>query len=266
MKKLIVVSDWASDPLSSQEFKSVVEGFLREPNVDNIGFVSSTPSTIHTAFLTSQLVETEESYGGPQETIVFQNTDPRLEKSGAKFIIVRLKSGLFVCGPNAGYNFSLIKSKIDELYHYSGFENKTQFRSKDLFARICAHLIDEMEDELDLEEGPTDIIPELRGKFVGHIDSFGNIKTTITHEDLKGKYDYGEKILIQLNNIKREAIFTESLFAADLGTLVIYPGSSGPKNNRYLEISAWSHFNEGKFSTGSFAFGNPLPGMEIIVH
>ncbi len=270
MKKLIVICDWADDSLNCQEFRSVVEGYLKDPIMMNIGFVSSTPSTVHTSFLINQVIETEERYGRPQETIVFQNTDPRLQSNegidkaeGAEFIINRLKSGFFVCGPNAGNNFSLIKSKIDELYHYPGFNEESQFRSRDLYARICAHLMDEIEDELDLEEGSTEIIPELRGNFIGHIDSFGNIKTTITREELKGKYEYENIIRVKINDVEKKVRFVDNIFGGKLGELVMYPGSSGLKDNPYLEISIWRHFTEKDISTGAYSFNNPRPGTEI---
>lgn len=270
MKKLITVADWGNDSLNRQEFKSVVEAYLKDSTGANIGFISSTPSTIHTAFLISQIIETEERYGKAKDTVIFQNTDPRLQTEegvekakGAEFVIIRLKSGIFVCGPNAGYNFSLIKDKIDEFFCYSGLDGGSQFRSRDLYARICAHLMDGMEDDLDLEERTTNSIPELEGYYVAHIDNHGNIKTTITYEELKGKYEYGETIVVEINGIKQRAAFSTNLFGTKKGTLVIYPGSSGKKDNPYLEISVWRHFTEKDISTGAQFFGNPRPGTEV---
>ena len=80
MKKLIVVADYCDDSLTRQELCSVLGGYLKLPNKAPISFVSSTPSTIHTAFLLNQTVLTEERYGHPQETVFFVNTDPRLER------------------------------------------------------------------------------------------------------------------------------------------------------------------------------------------
>jgi S-adenosylmethionine hydrolase len=198
MKKLIVVSDWVDDSLTCAEFSSAVLGFLSESKNTQITFVSSTPSTIHTSFLINQIVEVEERFGRPLETVIFQNTDPRLQSKtkvekaqGAKFLVIRLKSGLYLCGPNAGYDFSMVKEKIDEVFEYKDFDKGSQFRSRDLYSRVCAHLMEAMEDELDLEEVSVDVIPDLKGFYIGHIDNFGNIKTTITHEDLKGKVEYG---------------------------------------------------------------------------
>ena len=270
MKKCIVVADWGDDSLNRQEFKSVVEGFAKDSGVVNIGFISSTPSTIHTSFLVSQIIETEERYGRPNNTIVFQNTDPRLqteagvkEAKGAQFMVMKLKSGIFVCGPNAGYDFSLIKEKVDELYYYSGLDGGSQFRSRDMYARVCAHLMDGMEDELELEETSFTDIPELKGYYVGHIDNFGNIKTTITHEELKGKYEFGDEIKIGINTVEKHAIFAANLFGAERGKLVVYPGSSGKKENTYIEISVWRHFTEKDTSTGARIFNHPRPGAEI---
>lgn len=270
MKKLIVVSDWVDDSLTCAEFSSAVLGFLNESKTAQIIFVSSTPSTIHTSFLINQIVEVEERFGRPLETVIFQNTDPRLQSKtkvekaqGAKFLVIRLKSGLYLCGPNAGYDFSMVKERIDEVFEYKDFDKGSQFRSRDLYSRVCAHLMEATEDELDLEEVLVDVIPDLKGFYIGHIDNFGNIKTTITHEDLKGKVEYGEYIKIKIGKVVKKVRYVDNLFGGEVGELVIYPGSSGKKDNPYLEISVWRHFDEEKPTTGKDEFLNPKVGEKI---
>jgi len=270
MKKLIVVSDWVDDSLTCAEFSSAVLGFLNESKTAQIIFVSSTPSTIHTSFLINQIVEVEERFGRPLETVIFQNTDPRLQSKtkvekaqGAKFLVIRLKSGLYLCGPNAGYDFSMVKERIDEVFEYKDFDKGSQFRSRDLYSRVCAHLMEATEDELDLEEVLVDVIPDLKGFYIGHIDNFGNIKTTITHEDLKGKVEYGEYIKIKIGKVVKKVRYVDNLFGGEVGELVIYPGSSGKKDNPYLEISVWRHFDEEKPTTGKDEFLNPKFGEKI---
>ncbi len=270
MKKLIVVSDWASDSLTCQEVRSAVEGYLKDHNGGIITFIHSVPNTIHTAFLVSQVVEAEERYGKPLETVIFQNTDPRLHSDsalknaeGAKPLIIRLKSGAYLTGPNAGYDFSLIKDRIEEVFEYKGLNTQGQFHSRDLYARISAHLMDYMQDELELEEVRSDIIPELRGYYIAHIDNYGNIKTTITHEEFKGKYEYGDEVMIKVNGVKKKAKYVSNLFGSKPGDLVIYPGSSGRQDNPYLEISVWRHFTEKNPTTGLHEFNSPRPGTEI---
>lgn len=270
MKKLVIVSDWADDSLTCAEVELTIEGYLKEETKPDILFVSSTPSTVHTAYLINQITHDEERYSRPLETVIFQNTDPRLfaknnlEKAkGAEPLILRLKSGLYLCGPNAGYSFSMIKNKIDEVYIYKGINQEGQFHSRDLYSRISAHLLDGMEDELDLEEISPAIIPELDKFYIGHIDNFGNIKTTMVKEDLKGKYEKGETVKIKINNVSRPAKYVDNLFAGELGELVIYPGSSGNIDNSFLEITAWQHFGNESSKTGKYFFPGCRPGMEI---
>lgn len=270
MKKLIVVADWASDSLTNQEFQTALEGFSKNPQEVHATYVASTSSTLHTSFLLQQLILTEERYGRPLETVFFQNTDPRIqtkegvEKSkGAEFVVILLKSGIYVCGPNAGYDFSLLKNQIEYVYRYPNLDKGSQFRSRDLYSRVCAHLMDGMQDELELEEEPSNGIPVLQGFYIGHIDNYGNIKTTITHADLKGKYELGEKVEITMNEAKKEATYVSNLFGGTPGQLVIYPGSSGDKDNPYMEISIWRHFTEKDVTTGIHEFNMPKPGMQI---
>ncbi len=270
MKKLIVVADWASDSMNFQEFISAVEGFLKDPKDININFVTSDPSTIHTGFVLAQVILTEERLGHPAETVIFQNTDTRLNvkenaeaAQGAEFLIIRLKSGLYVCGPNAGYDFSFIKSKIDEVFRYEGLDKGSQFRSRDLYARVSAHLMDSLEDEMELEEVSSNTIPSIQGYFIGHIDNHGNIKTTMSLADLREHHEYGEEIVVKINRVEKKAKFVKNLFGGSPGELVIYPGSSGPMENPYLEVSIWRYFTEDNPTTGVDVFNHPRPGMKI---
>lgn len=263
MKRLIIIADWGADSLFCQEVRTAVEGYLKDRNGSVISFIISTSSTIHTAFLVNQVVEHEERYGKPLETVIFQNTDHRLHSKNAKPLIVRLRSGIYLTGPNAGFNFSLVKNKIDEAFEYKGISTEGQFLSRDLYSRLSAHLMDYMEDELELEEVSLNNIPPLLGHYIGHIDNFGNIKTLITHEELKGKYEYGDFITVRINKVTKKALYVSNLFGAEPGVIVIYPGNSGSVNNRYLEISAWTHFKDEKPATGAYFFNNPRPGMPV---
>ncbi len=270
MKKLIVVADWAGDALTVQEVRSAVEGFAKDPTGLLISFVASTPSTIHTSFLLSQIIQTEERFGRALETVIFQNTDPRIdvEKTGNKIpgstpLIAKLISGIYVCGPNSGFAYSLIKKNIDELFTYKDLETGSQFRSRDLYASISAHLISAMEDEMELEEVSTTVIPELDQYYVGHVDSFGNIKSTIPLEVIKEKHKFGDTVKVSLNNVEKPAKFVTNLFGGNPGELVIYPGSSGPKDNPFLEVTIWRTFTETNPTTGIHTFNHPKPGQEV---
>lgn len=272
MKKLIVVADWADDTLTCQEVRTAVEGYSNEPQKVRISFVSSSPSTIHTSFLLRQIVEIEERYGRALETVIFQNTDPRLqstrsvqESRGADLVIIRLKSGIHLMGPNAGYDYSMLLDKIDVVFTYPGMNKGSQFRSRDLYSRIAAHLMEAQQDEMELEEAHMSIIPGLQGDFVGHVDNYGNIKTTIHEMNFKEKYAYGDEMNITINGVTKKVLYVDNFFGGNRGELVIFPGSSGDKKDAYLEISVWRHFDEEDQSTGSAIFNDARPGMKVVV-
>jgi S-adenosylmethionine hydrolase len=270
MKKLIVIADWAADSLTCQEYRTVVEGFSQNPQTLNLSFVASTPSTLHTAFLLEQLVEVEERFGRPLETVFFVNTDPRIHSTvgvekakGADFFVLKLHSGVTVCGPNAQYVFSLIKDKIKVSFIYQDLDKGSQFRSRDLYSRVCAHLADNLDDQLGLEEVHNFFIADIKGYYILHIDNFGNIKTNLTAADFKGKYEINDEVKITINQVEKKAIYVSNLFGGKPGQLVIYPGSSGKKNNPYLEISIWRHFTEKNPTTGKDEFNFPQPGAPL---
>jgi S-adenosylmethionine hydrolase len=107
-------------------------------------------------------------------------------------------------------------------------------------------------------------IPSLKGFYISHIDNFGNIKTTIKESDLKGKFEYGEKLKIKINNVTHLVTYAQGLFKYKPNELIIYPGSSGKKDDPYLEISVWRYFTDKKnMATGVYYFKNPLPGETI---
>ena len=287
MKKLIVIADYVNDTLALALPKKAMEkssrGFGVVYLVDigipktvydylNINFISSTPNTIHAAYLLSQIVYTEERYRDPQETVIFINVDPRLQKQerikeaeGAIGLIIKLASGIYITGPNTGYVFSLIKDKIAAVYSYDVLAKGSQFRSRDLYSRVIAHLIDYLEDELELEQVNPNLINTFRGFHVGHIDNYGNIKTTITKEDFKGKYEFHDQVKIIIGKTSQTATFVDNLFGGEVGELVVYPGSSGHRDNPYLEISAWSHFgnDETISKTGKDFFPEARPADRI---
>ncbi|KKQ01808.1 MAG: hypothetical protein US11_C0004G0078 [Candidatus Roizmanbacteria bacterium GW2011_GWA2_36_23] len=272
MKKLIAIADWSMDSLSCQEYKSVVEGYLKDTSNINISFVNSTPSTIHTSFLLYQITLIEERYGRPQNSVIIQNTDSRtslngkeiiINPQGGKFLVIRLKSGIIICGPNAGLNFSMIKNNIDEVFVYQDIDKNSQFRSRDAFARVCSHLLEGLQDELELEEISKNAIPTLSGYFIGHIDNFGNIKTTILQSELKGKFEYGDFVKVKINNITKKVKYVKNLFGNSFGELIIYPGSSGRPEDPFLEVTIWRNFENMDNSTGWQEFKQPSPGMSI---
>lgn len=268
MKKLFIVADWVRDTLAAAEVITAIEGFLDNPVNPDITAVSSTSATIHTSYIINQLVETEERYGRPLDTVIFQASDPALNNAGesakvlGELFIIRLKSGLHIIGPNAEYVFSLIKSKIDAVFQYPGLVSKGHFRARDVFARVVAHLMDSKQDDLDLEEAHTNLIPQIEDYYVGHIDNFGNIITTIPESVLQEKHTYEHEISIQINGVTKTAEYVKSLFDGESEDLIIYPGTTGNPDDPFMEISKFSKLSENA-NTSIQEFNNPKPGVEV---
>jgi hypothetical protein len=272
MKHVIVVADWASDPLACQEFRSSVAGYSNQDKPPRIDFVPALASTIHVAYLTAQIAETEERYGSPLETVILAASDARLPHAPGdesarpgEFLFLRLASGMFVVGPNAGHTFSLIKPRILKAFVYPDIDSRAYGRTREVYSRMVAHLVQALEDQMQLDETHTASIPAMEGFVVGHIDAFGNIKTTMPREALKGKREYGETVTVRIGDTERHARFVEHLFAGNPGELVVYPGTGGPADDPYLEVSAWQRVSEDLGDTGAAHFGQPRPGMTLAI-
>jgi hypothetical protein len=269
VKNLVILADYSNDSLTTQELRSAFIGHLSQPFSSQLSFVYSTPSTIHTAFLLKQILLTESRLGDPNNLVIFVNTDPRLQTTtgvrlskGAQFIVAKLKNGAWVCGPNAGSSFSLIREEIAYLYLYPNLDKGNQFRSREFYMRVSALLVEEKQDEMDLEEIRNNDIPVLSQFYVGHIDNYGNIKTTIPHSYMKGKHEYNEKVKVTLNNHNKEVIYADNMFGAGLDKLVLAPGSSGMPDDPYLELVVWQHYPD---SSARGLFPQAKPGDKVEV-
>lgn len=272
MKKLIVIADWAKDSLYRQEVRSSIEGSLQNPQNISVNFVDSISSSIHTGFLLSQIVETEERNGRPLETVIYQHTDNRSDSNsssketrGADFFILRLYSGLYVCGPFTGYSYSFVKSKILKIYKYNLIDSHIHFSSRDVYSRIVSHFMESMEDKLDLEEMHENLIIPFKGHVIGHVDCHGNIKTTCSQEYFKGKYRIEDDIKIKINNVEKKARYLRNLFSSSKGELVIHPGSAGPNDDPYMDISIWQDFSKKNSQSAADVFYLPQPGDEVFL-
>jgi len=272
MKKLIVIADWASEALSCQEIRTTVQGYVKSDGVPEISFIPSTRSTIHTGYLLQQVVVTENRFGKPLNTVIFQSTDPRIHPEmspssshGAELLIIRLKSGMHLIGPNADFNFSLIREHIDVVFSYPGIDKDSPslFRSRDVYARVCAHLLDSLQDDLALEEIHQTAIPFLEGHYVGHIDQNGTLYTTIRVSDIASRFSLEDHVPLVMGSISKKVRYLSSLFSGKLDELVLYPGSHGDPTDPFLELSCWLDPRKQDQETAASYFQNPNPGTRI---
>lgn len=273
MKKLFVVADWVRDPLYFPQFYTAVEGRLKNPTPrPTIVPVGISPNAFEASYIARQIIETEKRYGRPEETLILLEADPHNHVSdrqdtaaSAVFYVIRLACGMYVMGTNRGHTFSLLKDQIADVFTFEGIDAAVPFGARDEYSRMCAYLMEYMEDELEFDEVHTNLIPEVTGHRVGHVDSFGNIFTTLTVEDMKGHAEYKQEVMVAIDSHRLHATYLPHPFQAHPGTLVICPSSSGAAGNPYLELTVWNRNQQDSSHAAAALFHHPLPGEEVYI-
>ncbi|CAN5187930.1 hypothetical protein BH09PAT2_BH09PAT2_08970 [soil metagenome] len=259
MKKLIVIADWVDDSLRCQELRTIVEGYVNNPSHPTISFMASSHSSIHAGFLANQIALIEERFGRPLETVILLD----IPSDNTELFIARLKTGLYIVGPNSGNVFSFIKSSAEEIFHYQDIEKENRFRKRDIYYRVVAHLLESLQDDLDLDEIHTNLIPELDFFVIGHIDNYGNIKTSIPEAILQEKHHYGDILEVSINGISKSVKYSSSLSENEDGDIVMYPGSAGALQDYYMDIAVYTDFTSVSSTTAVREFDRPSPGTII---
>lgn len=276
MKALVFVPDYGTDSLTVAEVLTAIRNFTNTAFTTDV--IASRPfNTIHAGFLLDQ-IQRQLSEDRAKETIFFLNTDPRtqtanpIEKAeGSELYVAWLENGATVISPKAGYCFSFIKTKIKKFARLKVLANGSQFRSRDIFPAMVSKVLDNNLKDENFTETKIEEIPDLPlDFFVIHIDNYGNIKTSFTQNDLeKTGLKWGDWINIKIGN--KDTLHTKdtlrtkvasTIFTCEPGTLVFAPGSSGDKNNPYLELSVRFNGNYNNASAGDL-FENPEPGSVI---
>jgi hypothetical protein len=258
MKKLIVIADWSGDGLYTQSFRSIVEGFLMDQEYPSISFVQADSNAFSTGFLLKQLVQTEELFGRPQNTIFYVSSPG---KPTGPFMILRLASGMMVCGFNIDTVFSFLKPQLKKIDTYS---QQQDVFSIDRYPRIIAHLMNDMEDEMEFDELPANIIPEVRGTRIGYIDHTGSLLLTITEDDLKGKASSGSTVEVRIGEVSTRIFFDLTNPKDHTDDMVLTTSRFGSVDAKYLIITA-THSGLRTGHQPALFFKNPLPGAEIVI-
>lgn len=151
MKHCVVIADWASDAVKTQEFRSALLGHTNGLVPPTLSFIPLTDDKQAGKAL-NQLLTTEQRLGDPNNYVYFVSIK---ESVTFPFYIARMKNGALVCGPQYGYIFSYIHSNIEYLYSYTKqlpLHHDNLFPSRDIFSATVALLITEQEDTMDMEE------------------------------------------------------------------------------------------------------------------
>ncbi len=244
-----IVADYGTGDLAFAEVSQRLKHLLPEAEV----LTTSTPpfSTLNTGFIIAQLA----LYNPSDNLFIYSNTAPRKDdpqkrqnNQGEAFKYARLNNDVEICAVDAGYCFSFIKSHIKDFKEIKVANQGSQFRSRDFYPQIVAAIISGNKHKCLGKTLPLDNIPDIPANQLMHIDSYGNLKTTIRQSEIKLKS--GQKIRIIINHQTRTGIYANANFAVKSGDLAFAPGSSGG-DDPFMEVflrsgNAFLHFKKPK--------------------
>lgn len=229
-----IVADYGTGDLA---FAEVIQRFKNLLPPLEIFPISTPPfSTLNTGFIISQLA----LYNLKPPVFIYSNTAPRKDDSqqrndneGEQLKYALLDNGVKICGVDAGYNFSLIKSRIIDFRAIKVQNKGSQFRSRDFYPQAAVGIITGDLDKFLGKKLSVKNIPDIPKNRIMHIDAYGNIKTTSRHSSIH--LTPGQKIRVVINHISQTGIYANANFAVKSGDLAFAPGSSGG-DNPFMEV------------------------------
>ena len=263
MRKIISITDWNTDELTRERFRTVVEGYSANRKHVNIQSLSCTSSSIHAGFLAYEMALTEAKNGDPTDTLIYIDIDteqetypPDVTVRSDGFAVIRLTNNLLVCGRLSGYSFAWVKQSAQQLLEYTGLQNSGTATILDSHARVVAHLADYMDDQLDLQSlHEADILSlPIDAYFVCH--KYKNtLVTTLNHSNLES-CSVGDQIKIQIGSKTYSAHLVSNPKQESDSGLIMYVGHYGHPDLRCIELVA-------KSSSIQERFMDIVPGDQI---
>jgi hypothetical protein len=220
-----IIADYGNGDLAFAEVVQRIKFYL--PDAETILTPVPPFATLAAGFCIAQLGLND----SPTGTIIYHNVAPREDdeqvrkgNAGECLAFARLPTGVRVIGVNAGYTFSFVRNAAEDLRWAAVAAEGSQFRSRDLFPQAAAAIALGQPDALAQNITPEDI-PDLPQDCIAYIDGYGNLKTTISHQNSKARN--GTSVRVQIGDTEQEAIVSDGSFAVEPGQLAFAPGSSG---------------------------------------
>lgn len=244
---LHIVADYGTGDLAFAEVTQRFKHLLPQLEI----FTTSTPpfSTLNTGFIIAQLA----LYNPSQNLFIYSNTAPRTDdkkqrrdNEGERLKYALLDNHTQLCAVDAGFCFSFVKPHL-KAFNLVKVQNKgSQFRSRDFYPQAIVNILTGKKTQSIGDSADINHIPNIPDNKIMHIDSYGNIKTTIRRSAVK--FAPGEKIRVVINHIYQTGIYANGNFTVKSGDLAFAPGSSGG-DDPFMEIflrsgNASRHFSD----------------------
>ena len=235
-----IVADYAEGDLAFKEVGARITSIDRSVVIHDVPVPAF--KTVSAGFVISQLAL---NFGGVGWQYIFANVAPRkddpnhrLDNEGEKLVYVELNSGTKIVAVNSGYTLSFIRDFIQKIFSVEVSNNGSQFRSRDYYPDAVCDVTSGRRKligrEIDVD------IPEPPKYTIAYVDNFGNIKTTVPlsslEKDIAG-LKRGDTLGVEIDGILKNAFYGKGIFDVREGGMIVAPGSSGRKNDKFVEIS-----------------------------
>lgn len=236
-----VIADYAGGHATDHAFSEVRNHFLRFDKNHFVNMITDHPVYAFSTLETGYWIAQEALHSEHKNLVVFSNTAPRgeikwLGESKQFFVCAILKNKVPVFAVHAGYNLSFIKDRIDSMWEVNVPNIGTQFRSRDQYPEATMAILNgdlsAVGKKLDVS-----IIPDVPPSVVCSTDGYGNIKTSIRQNKVPAAVAKSPVIRVTINGYSHFALNTlVKGVHGQTGDLQLVVGSSGGKNNPYVEI------------------------------
>lgn len=241
MRLVHVIADYAAGDLAFAEMIQALACHLPEDVHWHTTPVESF-NTLATGFIVGQL-GLQQADLRPGQMLIYANCAPRQDvreeredNAGEGLLYARLVNGVPLLVVNSGWSLSFVRGEIEELWSLDIGDSGSQFRSRDIFPPVVGRVLRGDLSMLKEKLDPSAQIPDIPGRRVGYVDSFGNLKTTIRDGDeLLARVKPGERLDVRINGVRRAVTVVSGSFGVREGDMAFAPGSSG-HDRRFWEL------------------------------
>lgn len=180
------------------------------------------------------------------------------KSGGEEIYALKLRNGVWVVGPNAGYNLHFLACQVEESYLVvDNSKRETPFRSMQVMVPALAKLLEASPiPHLEFEPKPL-VLPEVeKGTFVADCDELGNVYLVTVGERETWFPALGESCVAIINGKRERLRHVDDIFGGEDGEATLTTGS--------LTLNGEPvHYIVSLGNRASALFGNPSPKTKV---
>lgn len=272
---VILVTDCGGSDKGRYEI--AVERCFFPHDVRKTFFETHSMNTLHAGFTAAAHALSTGDHFGPlkkgERTGILDNAAPRhgnengkslrgegRKTEGEEIYALLLDNGVWVVGPNAGFNFHFLQSRVRKSYLVADTSGMvTPFRSMEVMVPTLAKVLGITEwPNIELNEKPLIVGTTKPGLFVADWDKHGNMYVVSVGQKEDCLPKLGESRVFQIGEKIARLRCVDGIFAGNTGEPTLTTGS--------LKLNGESvHYMVVVGSNARALFGKPAVGAEVII-